>query len=520
MKKLLFLLALLPLLVTAQDTQLEVDCGAALQVVATPSEGFRFVRWTDGETDNPRLVTAMDNLTFSAIFEKIENNDIIVEDGETEDLDDGDDASTVIVEPGGNLNINASTITIGALIITADGIHSGQVHHHGNNITADHIYLEYILNPFGTTASPNKWYAFAVPFEVDIDGGISRTCDDKTLVSGTDFLIMEYNGLLRALQGKGWEKKLTGTLEPGRFYMLGIDGNCNRWRFEKTGSTFEGLISQQLQAFGADNAANNPLNIGWNSLGNTRLEYSGLTNLSSSLSDLLYAVTYDNRFGKYETHLLSGLDLFVGQPFFIQTSYDGTFDFHCNGPSFLPALRSPKAPTPMMHFTLHDEESTDHLFITLHEEAETTYTIGRDVLRMSADCKTAAQLWCLNAEGTQLTAHGVAEPLTETIVPLGLFAPTKGEYLLGLDACQLDDYTVELLHNDAYVGTFFTGKTLTIDLNKGDNTGYVLRISRKAPNGFENVQSNHEQGTKAIIDGHLYILQSGRIYDAQGKKIK
>ena len=359
-----------------------------------------------------------------------------------------------------------------------------------------------------------------MPFEVDINGGISRTCDDKPLVSGTDFLIMEYNGLLRALQGKGWEKKLTGTLEPGRFYMLGIDGNCNRWRFEKTGSTFEGLIQQQLQAFGKDNPANNPLNIGWNSLGNTRLEYSGLSNLSSSLSDLLYGVTYDNRHGKYETHLLSDLDLFVGQPFFLQTEYAGTFDFFYNSSLHLPALRAPKAATPIMHFTLSDAESTDHLYVTLHDDATNTYTIGRDVARMSADCKTAAQLWCISDEGTQLTAHGVAEPLTETIVSLGLFAPSNGEYLLGLDACQLDDYTVELLHNDAYVGTFFTGQTLTIDLNKGDNTGYTLRISRKAPNGIDNVQSDKVQGTKVLIEGRLYILQGEHIYDAQGKKVK
>ena len=101
-----------------------------------------------------------------------------------------------------------------------------------------------------------------------------------------------------------------------------------------------------------------------------------------------------------------------------------------------------------------------------------------------------------------------------------MFAPTKGEYLLGLDACQLDDYTVELLHNDAYVGTFFTGQTLTIDLNKGDNTGYTLRISRKAPNGIDNVQSDKVQGTKVLIEGRLYILQGEHIYDAQGKKVK
>lgn len=524
MKKLLFLLALIPLWATAQtDSQLEVDCGDAVQVVATPSEGFRFVRWTDGETDNPRTVTALDNLIFSAVFEQIEDENIIVGDGENESLNDGDDVNTVIVEPGGNLNINASTVSIGVLIITADGLHSGQVHHNGNNITADHIYLEYILNPFGTTASPDRWYAFAVPFEVNIETGISRTCDNKTLVSGTDFLILEYNGLLRALQGKGWSKKLSGTLEPGNFYMLGIDGTCNRWRFEKTGATFEGLIQQQLQAYGLGNSACDPLNIGWNSLGNTRLEYSGLTNLSSSISDLLYGVTYDNIFGKYETHLLNDLDLFVGQPFFIQTTSNGSFDFHYNGPHPMPALRAPKATTPMMHFTLSNEANTvgtDHLYLTLHDEANDTYTIGRDVTRMSADCKTAAQLWCLSPEGTQLTAHGITYPETETVVPLGLFTPTNGEYILNMDTRATDEFEIELLYHNTYVSTLHSAQPITIDLNAGDNNGYTIIVRRKMPTDIENIQSNSEQNQKVLIDGQLYILHGAHIYDAQGKMQK
>ena len=506
------------------DSQLAIDCGKQYKITATPEDGYKFVRWTDGETDNPRIVTAMQDRTFEAVFEKIETETDTTHITGEMDLDDVTNPN-IIVEPGGNLNINASGISIGVLIITADGVHSGQVHHGELPVTAEHIYLEYILNPWGTTANPNRWYAFAVPFEVDINGGISRTCDNKPLVSGTDFLIMKYDGWMRALEGKGWKKMESNeTLVPGQFYMLGIDGTCNRWRFEKkVGRPYEGDAHDiQLSAFGSPNTAN----AGWNSLGNTLLEYAGLSNMS--LSGINYMVTYDNQFGKYATKLISEIkDLFVGQPFFIQTTGDGSFDFvhNINNSANMPALRAPEQTiTPMMHFTLADDtQSTgiDHMYLTMHEDADGTYTIGRDVARMTKDCKTAAQLWCTMPNGTELSAHGISMPETETVVPVTLFAPTKGEYLLNMSSRAMNDYQVELLFQDTYLATLFEGQPVTLNLNAGTNSGYAFRITRRnMPTGVEEVPGNKVQSTKVLIDNHLYILRGEHVYDAQGKQVK
>lgn len=522
MKRILQLLwILLPVSAFAlSDSQLAIDCGKQYKITATPEDGYKFVRWTDGETDNPRIVTAMQDRTFAAVFEKIEQDTDTTHVTGDVNLEDVTDPN-IIVEPGGNLNINASGISIGVLIITADGVHSGQVHHHGNGVTADHIYLEYILNPWGTTASPNRWYAFAVPFEVDINGGISRTCDDKALVSGTDFLIMKYNGLARALYGKGWTKMESNeTLVPGQFYMLGIDGTCNRWRFEKkAGQPYEGDTHIAFSEYPSSNGRN----AGWNSLGNTLLEYAGLTNFS--LSGINYVTTYDNQFGKYTTSLISEMaDLFVGQPFFIQTTGDGSFDFHHNTPLHMPALyATSQATAPLMHLTLTDEAQntgTDHLFLTLHEDATPTYTIGRDVERMTKDCKTAAQLWCTIYDGTELSAHGISLPETETIVPLTLYAPTKGEYLLNMSGRTMDDFVAELLFQGTYLATLFEDQPVTLDLNAGTTNDISLRIRRKQPTDINNVQSGEEQSAKVLIDQQLYILRAGHIYDAQGKKVK
>ena len=44
------------------------DLGAAATLIAVPDEGYSFVAWSDGNTDNPRTVTVNGNISFSASF--------------------------------------------------------------------------------------------------------------------------------------------------------------------------------------------------------------------------------------------------------------------------------------------------------------------------------------------------------------------------------------------------------------------------------------------------------------------
>ena len=153
----------------------------------------------------------------------------------------------------------------------------------------------------------------------------------------------------------------------------------------------------------------------------------------------------------------------------------------------------------MMHLTLTNENNTagtDHLYLTLHEDTDGGYTIGRDVIRMSTDCKTAAQLWCTAEDGTQLSAHGIAEPQTETVVPVEFFVPKDGEYQLEMSARAMDGYEVELLHNGAYAATLFADQPLELTLKAGTTSGYSLRIRRKTPTGLDQVPSDKVQCTR------------------------
>ena len=48
--------------------------GATATLTATPNNGYHFIKWSDGNTDNPRTVTVNGDLTFTAIFEADVNN--------------------------------------------------------------------------------------------------------------------------------------------------------------------------------------------------------------------------------------------------------------------------------------------------------------------------------------------------------------------------------------------------------------------------------------------------------------
>ena len=49
--------------------------GETVTLTAVPAEGYRFVRWNDGNTDNPRIVSAVADITYTAFFASINGID-------------------------------------------------------------------------------------------------------------------------------------------------------------------------------------------------------------------------------------------------------------------------------------------------------------------------------------------------------------------------------------------------------------------------------------------------------------
>lgn len=63
----------------------QVVNGGSVTIRATPNEGYRFLNWQDGNTENPRVVTVTSDITYTAYFESttqgifnVDENKIIV----------------------------------------------------------------------------------------------------------------------------------------------------------------------------------------------------------------------------------------------------------------------------------------------------------------------------------------------------------------------------------------------------------------------------------------------------------
>lgn len=83
----------------------EYHKGATVSLTATANEGYRFVKWSDGKTDNPRVITVNENVTLTAEFAK----EI------TTAVDTPDESSVTVIAGNGTITVygaDGETVTV------------------------------------------------------------------------------------------------------------------------------------------------------------------------------------------------------------------------------------------------------------------------------------------------------------------------------------------------------------------------------------------------------------------------
>ena len=128
--------------------------------------------------------------------------------------------------------------------------------------------------------------------------------------------------------------------------------------------------------------------------------------------------------------------------------------------------------------------------------------------------------------GTEQVAGNVL-PMSEqtTVVPVGVIAKTTGDYTFAIPE-GTEGIGVTLIDNETGIRTSLSALTYTVNLEAGTyNERFVLEISpiSQVLTDIDNVQSDDVQGTKAhkvMIDGLLYIVKDGVMYDARGARVE
>ncbi len=173
-----------------------------------------------------------------------------------------------------------------------------------------------------------------------------------------------------------------------------------------------------------------------------------------------------------------------------------------------------------------DGQEEDQAFIRMTDEENVTdgFDFGQDLVKEYNNQRSDLYTYI----GYERAAANSMPLHTEetTSIPVGVSIEKGGEYTFAMPD-GTSGVGITLVDSETGVRTNLSaGFTYTVNFEKGDyNNRLYLEISpvSQISTGVDEVPSDHVQGTKArkvVIDGLLYIVKDGQMYDATGKHCK
>lgn len=458
------------------------------------------------------VAPAVVDVTSSEVVSNIpEGSDVTVEDGGELTVDTKNSFAKLIVKKGGKVTLSNKKLTVTGTFAIETSMGNGKSGElrgvkGGNFAVTGEAYIDITL---GDNGNADKWHAFTVPFPVDALNGIFDL-DGTKLTNEQNYAIMDYHGDIRA-QGKyGW-KKFRGTLVPGTFYLMTVDGLRTTYRMKmKAGSNVVADNSKYVYEYAASGEGQST-DAGWNGIGNPTLAY-GQVNVAVQVLDPVHYV--------YETKNANSCNFIVGTPFFYQAAADGSISMiEANASAYYAPIRKAVKTTEQIKVSLANENYTDNLFISASEDATNNYQIGKDLVKMTmTNTPIVPQIFGV-AYKTQLSM--VHAPLVgdRANYTLNLYAPADGEYTIS--AQQTEDAIVYLTYEGSPIWNITAGE-YNCDLQKGNNSGFGLMLVRRAPQVTTDIEdANQSQNAvrKLLINGQLFIEKDGKLFNVTGQRL-
>ena len=172
-----------------------------------------------------------------------------------------------------------------------------------------------------------------------------------------------------------------------------------------------------------------------------------------------------------------------------------------------------------------DEQMIDRTFVRLSDDENVTtgFEFGEDMTKQFNSRK--ANIFTI-AGNTSLGGNSLPLSTTQTtVVPVGVSVKNTGDYTFAIPE-GTEGIGVTLVDNETGVRTSLSALSYTVNLQPGDYTGrFVLEISpiAQTPTGVETVTGEGLPVTgvrKVMIDGILYIVKDGKMYDARGARVE
>ena len=479
------------------------DYGTDLTIAATPAEGYEFVRWDEtSSTASSFEHTVNADVTFTAVVQ--------VYEPPTPPAD-------LEIAADGDVTLDAD-ITYDNLVITSNGLTSGQLKGSEHLTLTGDAFFDLNIN-----AMANTWYAVAVPWPVEVDGGI--LVNDVPLAINSDFRLLTYDSEGRAAHGKtgsNWKTENSSTImQPGTLYMISLNNSASTIRFRKKADA--GILTEQLSVQLYASAEEKDAN--WNGIANPALYYAYLNaEAETTTEDPAKKHNFGQKYipgdDRYEPEDMSSAAFIVGQPVFVQVLHAKTWNVDTSNPFSAPA-RDRKVDNAYYEVNLlTDNARTDRLYLMSVEGKENRYKIGLDLSKAGTSTKVA-QMW-VDRYDTKLCVNTTAPDGITASYPLGISVPKDGEYQLISATPMQEGQELYVTRNDRVIWNLARAP-YTLTLTAGTHTEYGLRLIQGAPQSTTDIEQTEAESTavqKLFIGNQVYILRQGELYTLTGQKIR
>ena len=167
---------------------------------------------------------------------------------------------------------------------------------------------------------------------------------------------------------------------------------------------------------------------------------------------------------------------------------------------------------------LRNDKMEDQTFVKLSndEEVSANFVVGEDLTKE----KNANKANIYTIVENYLPIAGNTLPMSDqtTVVPLGVTTNSTGEYTFAMPD-GTSGVGVTLIDNVENTRTNLSALDYTVTLTAGEYTNrFFLEISpvQNTPTDIEAVSGQPSEVRKVMIDGILYIVRDGKMYDARG----
>ncbi|MBR3407247.1 MAG: hypothetical protein IKG86_00200 [Paludibacteraceae bacterium] len=173
--------------------------------------------------------------------------------------------------------------------------------------------------------------------------------------------------------------------------------------------------------------------------------------------------------------------------------------------------------------TNNNEELLDQAFVRMSDNEAVTanFDFGQDLVK---EWNEDANIYTFVGP-EQVAANSMPFSDQTTIVPVGVKIAADGEYTFAMPE-GTNGTGVYLIDNIAGTRTNLALTDYTVNLAAGTYDGrFSLEISpiAQTPTDIDNVEGDNVQGTKVrkvMVDGILYIVKDGQVFDARGNRIQ